>query len=701
MSRIYCTVSVSEHVASSRSAACGQWARPNSRGIATQGPVPGPLRSLLFINPRVLGARRQINTCALGGSDDTRSRAKERTRTDSSRWTGSTNVEAPDTTAGTGDATNPQLSLAETQNSSRAPSRNAGRVSLGAPRQQEDVRGVPTVPSRELVELVRVQLDMLVSMLESRISEEFNSVPGNDYNLGVRCAMYCRTASTSAMSAMSPASNPSMSSVSSLVGKVGNTEANTLRLQLVAASGGFGDDGFAFDDDDVFSSSSSSSVITASSEMEETWLANQAMIVLPDNGGLMLPLTHKSFLVGLLLVERVAKEVGFGSNVDSSMGQAGGTNSRSNSSVWIPPVQDVFGPAEMGIIKQSAQALSMSCAMELRAIVEAAQNKIQQERLRGLLSQASKPLTTLKTLGRMLQPRLAPGEPERDMTDGVVAQGQYLGDLIEQIQKTVGGAGGNGGSGKIGSGRTGDTRRDGRPPSSVVASKGGMSNKVDRKNGRGIKSTYKYALPSSSIGSDNTLTWDVVSSDEDEQEESRLGADERAVDDAERDAELVIAKEHVLGGSSLTSSTDVSDILRPLLDSATAFCAIKGVQLVVDGDVMNETAPCFIQGEYSLVKHVLGIILDGAIELAEGQEQDARVRVRVIKEKGKAIRGIVFEVAVSIVDIDEDEAVYLDLGANLELELDALMGDVEGLNGQVQLRDESIALFLPLTPPQH
>ena len=85
--------------------------------------------------------------------------------------------------------------------------------------------------------------------------------------------------------------------------RIASAAESNLRLQLVAASGGFGGERFAFEDDDVFTSSSSS-VITASAEMEETWLANQAMIVLPDNGGLMLPLTHKNFLVGLLLVER-------------------------------------------------------------------------------------------------------------------------------------------------------------------------------------------------------------------------------------------------------------------------------------------------------------------------------------------------------------------------------------------------------------
>ena len=46
-------------------------------------------------------------------------------------------------------------------------------------------------PSAELLELVKVQLDMLVSMLEMRIRDAFEQM-----DMGVRCAMYCRTPSS-------------------------------------------------------------------------------------------------------------------------------------------------------------------------------------------------------------------------------------------------------------------------------------------------------------------------------------------------------------------------------------------------------------------------------------------------------------------------------------------------------------------------
>ena len=83
-------------------------------------------------------------------------------------------------------------------------------------------------------------------------------------------------------------------------------------------------------------------------------------------------------------------------------------------------------------------------------------------------------------------------------------------------------------------------------------------------------------------------------------------------------------------------SLDVAEILRPLLDSAAAFCATKGVTLVVEGDVMNETAPCLIQGEYASMKHVLGTLLEAAMELADREkDRGSRVWCRVTKEKGR------------------------------------------------------------------
>lgn len=689
------------HVSASVVAHGNGTGRPTPRARRHSGPNPvpqalrGPLRSLLYIHPNALGARRQkrryIGSGAGAGDGEPGATGGVPTDRDSSGDEADVTGDRPATT---------QLSLPGSSTAGRSASASASAqsgASLTAPLQrQDDARGAPSIPSRELAELVKVQLDMLVSILESRISEEFDAVAGSDCTLGVRCAMYCRTASVSAMSALSP--TPAAAMPSTPGSASASAAESNLRLQLVAASGGFGGERFAFEDDDVFTSSSSS-VITASAEMEETWLANQAMIVLPDNGGLMLPLTHKNFLVGLLLVERVAKGVGFDGSVGASVG---------TSPVWIPPVQDVFGPAEMGIIRQSAQALSMSCAIELKGIVEAAQNKMQQERLQGLLNKASKPLTTLKTLGRMLQPRLAPGEPERDMTDGVVAQGQYLGDLIGQIQKAVSVSGPNGSGRSRGMGEPRDARGSGPLAGrGLPLAKDDVLKRGSSKNGNVSKTTYKYALPSSSIGSDYTMTWDVVSTDEDEDQsgDEVAGGDQRATGAQPVTEPTVMASPTHQGPNFSTPATsagslDVAEILRPLLDSAAAFCATKGVTLVVEGDVMNETAPCLIQGEYASMKHVLGTLLEAAMELADREkDRGSRVWCRVTKEKGRGSLGIVIEVAVSVLDMNENGTAHLDVSTNLGIQLDVFTDDVAGLNGQVQLRGDSIALFLPAAAP--
>jgi len=510
------------------------------------------------------------------------------------------------------------------------------------------------LPSRELVELVRVQLDMLTTMLESRIAEEFS-----ESTLGVRCAMYCRSEPAAA------------GVVSTRADRTDRTNTNSLHLQLVAASGG--DGSFVCDPDDESSS------ITASAEMEQSWTNEATMVVLPDNGGLMLPLTHKNFLVGLLLVERV---VGDGSTP---------------SAYYIPPpVQDLFGPTEMAVIKQSAQALSMSCAMELRAIVDAAQQRMQQERLQGLLSQASKPLTTLKTLGRMLQPRLAEGEPERDMTDGVVAQGQYLSELLGQIQKAVGSGGGGGeGAWRLPAGEEEEEGR-GSKNRKVVVVGGGVEGKAGGKKDAG-RSKYAYALPSSSIGSDNaTVTWDVESSSDEEEEKSEVEHNVDEVDDDDKGSVEVTS-------TSTLPSTDVCELLRRLLDSSAAFLATKGVSLVVEpGGILNETAPCVVRGEYAVVKHVLGTILDEAVDAtataASAMKDDdfpsiesrfarhVSLAVRVTKERGS----VVLDVSLACDGDRADCDAWIDTGVRsvVGLDTEALADDVDEL-GALLLRDAS------------
>ena len=109
------------------------------------------------------------------------------------------------------------------------------------------------------------------------------------------------------------------------------------------------------------------------------------VIVLPDSGGLVLPLTHNGFLVGLLVVERCTEEddedeeMGSGAASSSMMGsanggaQAGGAAGGEGPARMPPaPACLLFRSAELQLLKQTAAVLAMACAMDLRAALERA-----------------------------------------------------------------------------------------------------------------------------------------------------------------------------------------------------------------------------------------------------------------------------------------------------------------------------------------
>ncbi|KAI8105956.1 hypothetical protein M9434_000534 [Picochlorum sp. BPE23] len=406
-------------------------------------------------------------------------------------------------------------------------------LGLGLQRQQDRAAG--NQPSVELLELVKLQLDMLVSMLEAQIREE------EFVNIGVRCAVYWRTPKSIA--------------------------ARTLNMQLVATS------------DDAWEVPEKSSILanefSLGDEMagaEEAWVVKQPMIVLPDNGGLVLPLVHRSFLVGLLLVERTLQH---------------------GSDTMLPPVNDVFGPAEIGIIKQSGIALALSCAMDLRAVLERSGTQVQQERMQRLIRQATKPLSTLKTLGRMLQPRLPPGDPERDMTDSIVAQGQYLGEIVSQIQNVLNP-----------SVQSSPMNKQYLSSYENAEQDETSSRQRSRTNTRKREVKSYPALPSSSIGADN---WDSVPSvssldDDDDDDESN----------GEAVAEILQGKsEKTRRGQIVAESCNLFQVVTPLLDSAQSFSKVKHVEFSVEyGSIHEET---MLRVDYSIAKNIFSTMIDGAL----------------------------------------------------------------------------------------
>lgn len=463
-------------------------------------------------------------------------------------------------------------------------------------------------PSAELMELVKVQLDMLVSMLESRIRDAFEQM-----DMGVRCAMYCRT----------PSSIPS----------------RTLKLQLVATSDERWD---APDNSTVFANEF---IIgdEISADAEEAWVVNQPMIVLPDNGGLILPLTHKSFLVGLLLVERTLPNF---------------------KNVILPPVHDVFGPAEIGIIKQSGVALSMSCAMDLRAVMERAGARMQQDRLQGLISQASKPLSTLKTLGRMLQPRLSQGEPERDMTDSMVAQGQYLGDLLSQIQSVISISDGSNSISRQGLPKKSTNERIGQQQNTRRDQDGTVQQKKVK-----IAGPSYPALPSSSIGADN---WDSLTMSSSDDETSRMQSNHD-----EGDAQEV-------SKSYEESTSTLAHIVKPLFDAALHFGSIKGFEFTVDDQFAILSRDLKLHASFSSAKHIYSALLDGAISSVDSGDT---VGVQMETMTWKNEIGVFMTICLSRSDCAH-QITLQDLSLQFGMEIDALVEDVEDLGGWLQFHDD-------------
>lgn len=66
--------------------------------------------------------------------------------------------------------------------------------------------------------------------------------------------------------------------------------------------------------------------------------------------------------------------------------------------------------------------LSKACGMDARASLALAQSSLAAAAARGLVREAQRPLSVLNTFGAMLTPRLADGEPDKDMAKGIVVQ---------------------------------------------------------------------------------------------------------------------------------------------------------------------------------------------------------------------------------------------------------------------------------------
>ncbi|KAL4443615.1 hypothetical protein ABPG75_011352 [Micractinium tetrahymenae] len=477
--------------------------------------------------------------------------------------------------------------------------------------------------SAELQELCRLQLQLLTASLQlslqavltAGVSGSASSLDDEDClrqpeGAALRLTVYCRA----------PAS----------------LQTGQLQLQLVAdldgADGGGGGGGAArsarAQQAQRFLFLGEDGGAGASLADQERWIVEQPVIVLPDSGGLVLPLASNGFLVGLLVVERCSEEgeaaptsaaviedVGAeqapaqaaagpaagGPAPEAAGAASGGSGGRGG--MPPPPACLLFRSAELQLIKQTAAVLALACAMDLRAALERAGAAYRQRQASALVQAAKKPLTVMRTLGTMLLPRLQPGEPDRDFAQGILEQGQRLQEVVSQLQAALHPAAVAAAvppalqPGSPPMGRVGSTAP--RLPASSSSSSSSLLGSGAMGSGEWqLAEQPRPALPSSSIGSDyqwggsemagSTIDLSIDSADA---SPSAASSVQRADSSSGSNGTGPPAPVPALAAAAAASpsgapygsraSADLLNVLMPLLASASNFAAVSGVTFVM------------------------------------------------------------------------------------------------------------------------
>eukprot|EP00775_Hariotina_reticulata_P007126 gene7126-7340_t len=192
-------------------------------------------------------------------------------------------------------------------------------------------------------------------------------------------------------------------------------------------------------------SSSGSSIGNGVGCDTEASLCQEEVVLLPSSNMLVLPLAEAGVLVGLLVVELATSSSSSMSVVEA----AGAVGEEMDSSTGYGPQQQhqqqswaSAGLPEDALwcLRNAVLPLAKACAMDLRQALAGAQQEAQQRLARSLLDEARGPLKVLGTFGQMLAPRLKAEdgkEPESDMAEGMVLQGQRLADVVQQLEAAL------------------------------------------------------------------------------------------------------------------------------------------------------------------------------------------------------------------------------------------------------------------------
>ena len=185
----------------------------------------------------------------------------------------------------------------------------------------------------------------------------------------------------------------------------------------------------------------------------EALLVKQRVFALPSTNALVVPLSRDAQLLGLIVGEmpegggwrknrvsartrkereRRATRDGDAPEVEVLSAAAGEEEEREARDTAAQ-----FGDRRQAALSAAARSIVAAWSMRLRAEYATAAAVRSDRRVAGFTYAAKEPLSVLRTLGGMLTSHLKPDTPSRDMADAMMAQGDVLASLSEELESAL------------------------------------------------------------------------------------------------------------------------------------------------------------------------------------------------------------------------------------------------------------------------
>ncbi|KAJ7571752.1 hypothetical protein O6H91_01G175600 [Diphasiastrum complanatum] len=166
----------------------------------------------------------------------------------------------------------------------------------------------------------------------------------------------------------------------------------------------------------------------------ELALAECRAVELPESGALVLPMAKDSFLVGILVAEWLShkpEKV----KLDGEEEEFLSVSPLQQRARLIPSTKGTFDMEHPTELIQTARCLALACVLDQRAVLLQQSSWKKGVRIDNLFEQAQGPLTTIRTLGKMLLPMLKRGEISHDVVEDIIVQGDRMKDILRLIQE--------------------------------------------------------------------------------------------------------------------------------------------------------------------------------------------------------------------------------------------------------------------------